>query len=100
MPCRLLPDVVVSGTVRLLVTSPETSDEPIGEPSPVTVLDPLDELLLGVVVAAKLALELKSLKPERNGKPPKLQEPPPNGPKIPGLIVAGEMEWKSADGSA
>jgi hypothetical protein len=42
--------VVVSGIVRLLVTSPDTSDEPIGEPSPVTVLAPLDEPPLDVVV--------------------------------------------------
>ena len=83
MPCRLLPDVVVSGTVRLLVTSPETSDEPIGEPSPVTVLEPLDELLLGVVVAAGLAPEPRPLEGERNGKPPKLHQPP-TGPKTPG----------------
>jgi hypothetical protein len=75
--------VVVSGTVRLLVTSPETSDEPIGEPSPVTVLDPLDELLPGGVVVARLAPEPKPLEGDRNGKPPKLHEPP-KGPKIPG----------------
>jgi hypothetical protein len=88
---RLLPFTVVSGTVRLLVTSPETSEEPIGEPNPVTVFEPLDELPLGAVVAAKCALEPRPLEVERNGKPPKLHQPP-IGLKTPGRGAAGEIE--------
>jgi hypothetical protein len=75
----------VSGIVRLLVTSPDTSDEPIGEPSPVTVLAPLDdELPLDVVVLVLDAMRApEPLEGEWNVKPPKLHEPP-NGPKTPG----------------
>ncbi len=66
----------------MLVTSPETSEDPTGEPSPVTVLAPADEALpLDVVVDA--GLTPRPLECEENGKPPKLHEPP-DEPSRPG----------------
>ena len=86
-----LPVTGVRGVVRVLATRSLTSAGPFGEPSPVAVLAPVDELL---VVALAPRLEPPNNEEDQSSSPQPNPKPPPNDEG------AAATVWKSDEGAA